>query len=115
MAGLNPVDVQLTLEPPLTNYMPLNSAATLRIAIMDALTKQLVAPDGIAISSLQPPQRNNPYGYAYFNDGVGLYHAFIAFTSADGKWLLQVQCTGNPGAIPVGSATLVVNVYPAGN
>jgi hypothetical protein len=114
MAGLNPVDVQLSLEPPLTSYMPLNTSATLRVAFVDANSKQPVDPDASVFQTLQPPQIDNPIPGALIRDAVGMYHVVVSFASAVGKWLLQVIAQGNPGLLSIGSGTLVVNVYAAG-
>jgi len=115
VAGLNPVDVQLTLEPPLTSYMPLNTSATLRVSFVDSLTKRPVDPDATSVLSLQPPQNAGSTMPGLTRDGIGLYHSVVTFATVVGKWLLQVIAQGNPGSIAIGSATLAVQVYAAGN
>ena len=116
-----PVFVTMWLDPPLTTDFQLGDSITWHVAFVDQQTRAPVTPDIINFIYSNPPQ-TTPTTISYpsnppeeiWLDGVGVYHLDLSL-SLEGKYVLTSQAQGNPGAVSLGSQTMVITVWDPGN
>lgn len=111
-----PVVVSCWLDPPLINDFSEGASVTWHAAFVDRITRQLVDPDILTFAYSNPPVQTAitfTYPASIVKDGTGLYHLDLSLTSV-GRWVLNVSAEGNPGALGIGTNTLMINVFSAG-
>lgn len=112
-----PVLTTMWLDPPLQSDFQLNDAITIHMTFADRETHLVLDPDIINFNYSNPPVNIVPTSVTYptgmTKDGVGTYHVDLPLTT-QGRWVLNAQPQGNPGAVAIGGATMEIMVYGAG-
>ncbi len=104
------------LDPPLQSDFQLNDAITVHMSFADRIARTVVDPDVVNFNYSNPPNSGTTtitYPVGMVRDAVGVYHVDLAL-NAQGRWVLNAAPQGNPGAVPIGGATMQVRVFGAG-
>lgn len=105
------------LDPPQQSDFQFNDAITVHMTFADRMTHLVLDPDIVNFNYTNPPVNTTPTSLTYpasiTKDGVGAYHIDLIL-NGEGRWVLNVQPQGNPGAVSVGMATMEVFVYGNG-
>ena len=111
-----PVIVSCWLDPPLINDFTIGASVTWNASFIDRVSRVLVDPDIVIFTYSNPPV-TTPVAVTYpvliVRDTTGQYHLDLPLTTT-GRWVLNVIAQGNPGAVQIGSTTLMITVYSAG-
>ena len=111
-----PVLVLCWLDPPLQTDFSIGASVRWHAAFTDPITRQLVDPDIVTFAYSVPPVATAvsfTYPTLIVKDTLGQYHLDLPLTTI-GRWALNVTAQGNPGAVQIGSGTLMINVFSAG-
>lgn len=110
-----PVFVTMWLDPPLTTDFQLGDSVTWHAAFVDQQTRAPVTPDIINFIYSNPPQTTptTVTTPTVIVDGTGVCH-YVLSLSLEGKYVLTSQAQGNPGAVGIGSQSMVITVWDPG-
>jgi hypothetical protein len=111
-----PVLVTMWLDPPLQTDFQLGDSITWHAAFVDRQTRAPVTPDIINFIYSNPPQ-TTPVTVttpAITVDATGVCHYDFPL-SLEGKYVLTTVALGNPGAVSIGSQSMVITVWDPGN
>jgi hypothetical protein len=114
---VTPVVTTMWLDPPEQTDFQVNDAVTVHMSFVDRETKVPVTPDLLYFNYSNPPVAITPVTLTYpvgiTLDATGSFHLDLPLT-ASGRWVLNAQPQGNPGAVPIGGATMEIYVYGTG-
>lgn len=105
------------LDPPEQSDFLLNSAVTIHMTFADRMTHTAVDPDIVNFNYTNPPNNTSPTTITYpttiVKNAVGNYQLDLALTKT-GRWALNAQPQGNPGAVAIGGASMEIQVFGTG-
>lgn len=114
MASLAPVTVVTWLNPPLQSDFVVGDMIRWYASFTLLSTPGVVVdPDIVLFTYTIPPVTTTPQVATTVKDQSGLYH-YDLVPAVPGKFLLNVQPQGNPGAVNIGHAEIRINVFPTG-
>ena len=112
-----PVLTTMWLDPPLQTDFMLGQAVTIHMTFADRQTHAAVDPDIVNFRYDNPPNTTTATTITYpttiVKNAVGNYQLDLALTNT-GRWNLNAQPQGNPGAVSIGGATKEIVVYGTG-
>lgn len=109
---ITPVITTTWLDPPEQTDFQVGTAVTWHASFMDRQTRAPVTPDIIQFIYSSPPAVTDTTVTPTV-DATGSCHYDLQLPSV-GKWILTVAPQGNPGAVPIGQASMVIETFDTG-
>ena len=117
MPSTTPVLTTMWLDPPLQTDFMLGQAVTIHMTFADRMTHAAVDPDIVNFRYDNPPNTTSATTITYpttiIKNAVGNYQLDLIL-AATGRWILNAQPQGNPGAVSIGGMTMEIAVYGVG-